>query len=166
LTKYTKADSFDLIVSVDVMEHILDDRKVFENFHKSLKENGVLLVSTPSDQGGSDVHDHDHDYENDGSTSFIDEHVRDGYGIEEIDEKLKTAGFSKVDAKYTYGTPGKISWKLLMKYPITLLNISKIFFLILPFYWIIVIPICLVLNYADTHGDHKTGTGLIVKAYK
>ena len=166
LTKYAKPNSFDVIVSVDVMEHILDDRKVFENVHLSLKENGILFVSTPSDQGGSDVHDHDHDHENDGSASFIDEHVRDGYGVEDITEKLKTAGFSKVEANYTYGTPGKISWKLLMKIPISLLNISKVFFILLPFYWIIVYPFCLILNYADTQGTHKTGTGLMVKAYK
>lgn len=164
LTQYVKADSFDVVVSVDVMEHILDDRKVFENFSKCLKPGGILFVSTPSDQGGSDVHDHGH--EHDGSASFIDEHVRDGYGVEEITEKLTTAGFSKVDVKYTYGSPGKISWKLLMKIPISLLNVSKIFFLLLPFYWIIVYPFCLILNYADTMGNHKTGTGLMVKAWK
>lgn len=165
LTQYVKENSFDLVVSVDVMEHILDDRKVFENFNKSLKKGGMLMVSTPSDQGGSDVHDHDHDHE-EGTASFIDEHVRDGYGIEDITEKLTTAGFSKVECKYTYGTPGKISWKLLMKYPISLLNFSKIFFLILPFYWIFIIPVSLVLNYFDTTGHHKTGTGLLVKAWK
>jgi SAM-dependent methyltransferase len=166
LTQFVQEDSFDMVVSVDVMEHILDDRKVFENFHKSLKTGGVLFVSTPSDQGGSDVHDHDHDHENDGSESFIDEHVRDGYGVEEIREKLSTAGFSKVETRYTYGRPGKISWKLLMKIPITLLNVSKVFFILLPFYWIIVYPFCLILNYADTHMTHKTGTGLMVKAWK
>jgi len=163
LTEFLQPESVDLIISVDVMEHILEDRKVFENFYKSLKSGGILLVSTPSDQGGSDVHDHDHE---EGSNSFIDEHVRDGYGVEEIKEKLTGAGFSKVEPKYTYGKPGKISWKLLMKIPISLLNISKIFFILLPFYWLITIPFCLLLNFADTRIEHTTGTGLIVKAYK
>ena len=40
------------------MEHIEEDVQVFKNFHQSLSEKGVLLISTPSDQGGSDVHDH------------------------------------------------------------------------------------------------------------
>ena len=40
-----------------------------------------LLISTPSDKGGSDVH-------NDDEESFIDEHVRDGYSIKDITEKL------------------------------------------------------------------------------
>jgi hypothetical protein len=117
------------------------------------------LISTPSDQGGSDVHD-EHD------TSFISEHVRDGYNIIEIEEKLKSAGFSKVLAKYSYGFPGKISWKLSMKYPIILVNASKLFFILLPFYYLVTFPFCLIFNFFDLIGKHKTGTGLIVKAWK
>ena len=51
------ANSFDLALSVDVMEHIVEDVEVFRNIHTSLKDGGMLLISTPSDQGGSDVHD-------------------------------------------------------------------------------------------------------------
>jgi 2-polyprenyl-3-methyl-5-hydroxy-6-metoxy-1,4-benzoquinol methylase len=159
LTKYRKNAVYDLILSVDVMEHIRDDVEVFKNFHASLKPGGMVLISTPSDQGGSDVHDHDHE-------SFIDEHVRDGYNMNEIQEKLKIAGFSKTEAKYNYGVPGKISWKLSMKYPITLLNISKLFFIVLPFYYLITFPFSLMLNYLDLKLTHQSGTGLIVKAWK
>jgi hypothetical protein len=67
---------------------------------------------------------------------------------------------------YSYGNPGKIAWKLSMKYPMLMLNSSKIFFLILPFYYIITFPISFVLNYLDTNMKHSTGTGLIVKAWK
>jgi SAM-dependent methyltransferase len=159
LTKYVNPGAYNLIISVDVMEHILDDVAVFKNFSSSLKPGGVLLISTPSDQGGSDVHE-EH------GESFIAEHVRDGYNINEIEEKLISSGFSKVVARYQYGTPGKISWKLSMKYPISMLNIGKAFFILLPLYYIITFPVSLLLNYLDVIGNHKTGTGLIVKAYK
>lgn len=159
LTKFRNENSYDLIVCVDVMEHIEEDVLVFENYHHSLKEGGMLLISTPSDQGGSDVHDDD-------ESSFIDEHVRDGYNIDEIQEKLRSVGFSKIDAKYGYGTPGKISWKLSMKYPMMMLNTSKLFFIVLPFYYLITYPFSFVLNFLDNIGTHKTGTGLIVKAWK
>ena len=159
LTTFQKPDFFDLVLSVDVMEHILEDVLVFKNMHASLKKGGMLLISTPSDQGGSDV-------SAEGDTSFIEEHVRDGYNIKEIEEKLKTAGFSKVSARYSYGNPGKISWKLSMKYPILMLGSSKLFFAILPFYYLIIYPIAYLLNYLDVNMRHKTGTGLIVRAWK
>jgi SAM-dependent methyltransferase len=164
LTKFSEPDKYDLVLCVDVMEHIEEDVKVLENYYKSMKKGGMLLISTPSDQGGSDVHDHDHDH--DGEGSFIDEHVRDGYGIDEIRDKMKKAGFSKTEAYYQYGTPGKISWKLSMKYPIIMLNVSYLFFIILPLYYLITFPVSLILNYLDVTKKHKTGTGLIAKAWK
>jgi SAM-dependent methyltransferase len=159
LTRLENQEEWDLVLSVDVMEHIEDDRTVFKGLYKGLKPGGVLLISTPSDQGGSDVH-HEHD------ESFIDEHVRDGYGAEEMDEKLRQAGFSDIQIKYSYGGPGKISWKLSMKYPILLVNFSKLFMLLLPFYYLLAYPFCYVLNMADVRREHKSGTGLIVKCRK
>ena len=159
LTTFVQQNSFDLALSVDVMEHILEDVKVFENIHASLKKGGMLLISTPSDQGGSDVNEED-------QTSFIEEHVRDGYNIKEIEEKLKRAGFNEVQAHYAYGTPGKISWRLSMKYPIKILSVSKLFFIVLPFYYLLTYPAAYILNYFDTVMKHTTGTGLIVKAWK
>lgn len=159
LTTFQRENTFDLALSVDVMEHILEDVLVFKNIYASLKKGGMLLISTPSDQGGSDV-------QGDGETSFIEEHVRNGYNIKEVEEKLKLAGFSKVEARYSYGTPGKISWNLSMKYPILLLGVSKVFFILLPFYYLLIYPLAFVLNYFDTKMTHPTGTGLIVKAWK
>ena len=159
LTKLEAKENYDLILSVDVMEHIEEDRTVFQHFYKALKPGGVLLISTPSDQGGSDVH-HDHE------ESFIDEHVRDGYGVADIDEKLREAGFSDIHIRYAYGKPGKISWKLSMKYPIQLVNFSKLFLILLPFYYLFTFPISYCLNRADVRREHETGTGLIVRCKK
>ena len=160
LTTYKHPDTFDMILSVDVMEHILADELVFRNFYSSLRKDGMLLISTPSDQGGSDVHDHEEE------ASFIDEHVRDGYNIIGIQEKLKRAGFTRTTARYDYGKSGQIGWRLSMKYPIQMLNTSKLFFILLPFYYILTFPFTLIFNWMDLVKQHKTGTGLIVKAYK
>ncbi len=159
LTTFTDPGKFNLILSVDVMEHIKEDEKVFRNFCTSLKENGILLISTPSDMGGSDVH-------GDEDSSFIDEHVRDGYNAGEIAEKLTKTGFRSVETKYTYGKPGSISWRLTMKYPVKMLNISYLFFIILPFYYLIFFPVSVILNFFDLCIDHKSGTGLLVVARK
>jgi SAM-dependent methyltransferase len=158
LTQLAAEETYDLVLCVDVMEHIEEDEQVFANFRRALKEGGQLLISTPSDQGGSDVHDHE------GEESFIDEHVRDGYNIDDIQEKLKKAGFDRTEAYFTYGKPGQMAWRLSMKIPILMLNVSKLFFVVLPFYYLITYPFALVLNWMDVRGKHEKGTGLIVKA--
>ncbi|WP_114777716.1 class I SAM-dependent methyltransferase [Botryobacter ruber] len=159
LVQLRQPNSYDLILSVDVMEHIEEDVAVFQNFYASLRSGGMLVISTPSDQGGSDVH-------GGSDTSFIEEHVRDGYNIQEIQAKLRKAGFRKVEARYSYGKPGQVSWRLSMKYPLLMLEVSKLFFVVLPFYYLFTFPVSLVLNWMDVNGKHETGTGLIVKAWK
>ena len=115
------------------------------------------------DQGGSDT-DHHHDEE--GVHGFIGEHVRDGYNSGELESKLLKAGFSKVESSYSYGKWGSVAWKLSMKYPIQLLGFSKIFYLLLPFYYLLLFPFCTFFNYLDVKGENPSGTGLLVKAYK
>ncbi|MBK8881228.1 MAG: class I SAM-dependent methyltransferase [Bacteroidales bacterium] len=159
LTALSDNNIYNIILSVDVMEHIEEDLRVFRNFYNSLQDNGVLLISTPSDQGGSDVH-------SDEEESFIDEHVRDGYSIKDITEKLSAAGFRNIETAYTYGKPGNLSWRLSMKYPIKMLNLSFLFFIILPFYYLAVFPLSVILNFFDLYKTHATGTGLLVTARK
>lgn len=159
LTTLDHREKYDLVLTVDVMEHISDDLSVFRNFSNALRPGGFLLVSTPSDKGGSDVHGKD-------DHSFIDEHVRDGYSISDIRCKLELAGFRTVEARYTYGRAGSISWRLSMKYPVKMLNSSYLFFIILPFYYLLVLPLCMILNLIDVSTEHQSGTGLIVTARK
>lgn len=168
VTKYQQPNTFDLVVCVDVMEHILEDEAALRCYSTSLKEGGMLIISTPSDQGGSDVHE-------EGEGSFIEEHVRDGYNIDDIRAKCLRNGFSKVEARYSYGAPGKISWKLSMKWPLLMLQatskwlhpaLAGLFFIVLPFYYLLAYPIAFVLNMADVRMMHSTGTGLVVKAWK
>jgi SAM-dependent methyltransferase len=159
LTTFVRPEKYNLVLCVDVMEHIEEDVQVLTNYCNSLKKGGMLLISTPSDQGGSDVHD-------DGETSFIEEHVRDGYGIDDMAQKLRTAGFERWDIRYSYGKAGRISWLLSMKYPMLMLNTSGVFYAILPIYYLVAYPIAFVLNAIDVRMNNSTGTGLIVKAWK
>ena len=41
LTSINHQNKFDLIVCVDVMEHIAEDQKVFKNFYSALKEGRI-----------------------------------------------------------------------------------------------------------------------------
>ncbi len=92
--------------------------------------------------------------------------MRNGYSVEEISQKLRKAGFERVETRYTYGSPGSIAWHISMKYPMMMLNLSKTFILLLPFYYIFTMPFALLLNLADLKMSHPSGTGLLVRAYK
>lgn len=170
LTEFVQEETFDLILAIDVMEHIANDQKVFENFFRSLRKKGVVIITTPSDKGGSDVKTHHPYHHSDDNAkanlSFIDEHVRDGYNMEEMRQKLAEQGFSDIQIFYTYGWPGKISWKLAMKYPMTMLGFSRWLVLILPVYFILLYWFILLLNFLDVRLKHASGTGLLVTAVK
>ncbi|HMN18815.1 MAG: class I SAM-dependent methyltransferase [Ignavibacteriota bacterium] len=153
LTVINHTDKFDLIVCVDVMEHIEDDRKVFENFYTALKKNGYLIINTPSIYGGSDVHDDDDE-------SFIGEHARDGYSKEELEAKLHPAGFATYQSKYTYGFWGDKAWRLGIKYPILMVNLSKLFLIILPLYYLLTFPFTFIMMWIDYKSNNKVGSGI------
>ncbi len=149
------ADAFDLALSVDVMEHIEDDRAVFRNVRATLKPGGLLLVNTPSDQGGSGVTEA-------GEESFIGEHVRDGYPLAELAEKLETAGLEVIEEVYTYGPVGSVAWRLLVKWPIQMLSASRWLAPLVAAYYIPAGPVGVALNAVDLRADNATGTGLLV----
>jgi SAM-dependent methyltransferase len=153
LTSINHQNKFDLILCVDVMEHIEDDAKVLKNFYSALKQGGYLLINSPSIYGGSDVH---HDEEE----SFIGEHARDGYSKEDLEAKLHPIGFKTHSSKYTYGFWGDKAWRLGIKYPMILLNVSKIFLIILPVYYLLTLPFTLLMMGLDFSGENKVGSGI------
>jgi SAM-dependent methyltransferase len=159
LLQINHENRFDLILCVDVMEHIHDDIKVFSNFYWALKRGGFLLINTPSIYGGSDVHSNEDE-------SFIGEHARVGYSQEDLENKLHPLGFMTYKCQYTYGFWGDKSWRLGIKYPMILLNISKIFFIILPIYYLITFPFTLLLMILDYNTKNKIGSGINFIAQK
>lgn len=153
LTSINHQNKFDLIVCVDVMEHIKEDVTVFRNFSNSLKKGGYLLINSPSIYGGSDVH-------KDEEESFIGEHARDGYSKEDLESKLHPLGFSTYKCRYTYGFWGDKAWRLGIKYPMILLTISKLFLLILPLYYLLTFPFTLFMMNLDFTTESITGSGI------
>jgi 2-polyprenyl-3-methyl-5-hydroxy-6-metoxy-1,4-benzoquinol methylase len=151
-------EAFDLVLSVDVMEHIEDDRAVFRNVERSLRPGGHFVVNTPSDQGGSDA-------EADGE-SFIGEHVRAGYAPAELQQKLEEVGMEVVEWTYTYGPLGSAGWRLLVKHPIRLLNTSWALAPLLAPYYAVAAPVGLALNALDVRARKTRGTGLLMVARK
>ena len=157
LTDLQSEGPFDLILAVDVMEHIADDEAVFEHFERVLRPGGHVIINTPSDQGGSDVQD-------EGDESFIGEHVREGYGRADLADKLRRAGLEPVKGLYTYGPYGSTAWRGLIKWPMQMLGATWASLLVLPLYYVAALPLGLLLNAADVEQDNERGTGLLMVA--
>ncbi len=159
LTRLKAEGPFDVILSVDVMEHIEDDEGVFHNFENVLAPGGFVLINTPSDLGGSGVQD-------DGDQSFIGEHVRDGYNVGDLTAKLQRAGLTTVRAQYTYGEFGSIAWRISIQIPMMMLSATWFSLLLLIPYYLIILPVAIVLNTLDVRTENESGTGLLLLAQK
>ncbi len=153
-------NSFDLILSVDVMEHVEDDQATFGEFHRVLKPGGVFVMHTPRIQSDAPEEAEDHDHWE------VGEHVRDGYRDSEATERLRKAGFDKVELVHGYGFPGQIAWTLLQRVPMTLLGRFKTVMLIPTFLYLLCIsPIALLMMWWDlSFLDHPQGGSLMVIA--
>ena len=151
--------SYDLAMAIDIAEFVENDEVMFENIQQALRPNGAMFLYT---------HLIDPDNPNKKKTRFklVEEQRRFGYTRQSLKEKLKNAGFGRVKIRTVFGFAGNLSWKLAILIPLRLLNLSMLLGLILPFYFLLLFPLLLLLNYIETHTGHLTGTALFVKAQK
>ena len=97
-------ENFDLIVNIDVLEHLSDHKLALRTFHQLLKAGGYLYVHVPQpDQkrifGRLKRWDHT-------------DHKREGFKAAELSAELTQIGFQVVDVKPTFGYLGKLAWEL------------------------------------------------------
>jgi ubiquinone/menaquinone biosynthesis C-methylase UbiE len=91
-----KANSFDSVVSGEVLEHLTDDKKAIEEFYRVLKKGGICVVSVPAKIDKWD---------------FVDEasgHVR-RYKKEELSDRFEEQGFKILNCFY-WGFPFTNFW--------------------------------------------------------
>ncbi len=159
LTQMRMQESFDLILSVETLTYIEDDDQVLRNYHHSLKAGGTIILWCPVCDKSKKVKELYYD-------SNAPHRVRNGYNPEKLISKLDKLGFVGGEYKKVYGRAGLLSRRLYALWPTRLLNISKVFSLILPFYYLVALPICLGLNIWDFLMPTKEGAFAIVKAFK
>ncbi len=82
-----EAEAFDLIVSSDCLEHIEDDQKALENWHRILKVEGRAIIFVPAFQFLWTKHDE------------VNHHFR-RYTKKELKRKCQEAGFTIVRSGY------------------------------------------------------------------
>jgi len=86
-----KSESFDLVISLDYLEHLEDDDLCLEEVHRVLKDNGQLILATPQTGRFFPLHR---------IRSLLGlklefyGHKREGYSLTTLQEKLEKSGFS------------------------------------------------------------------------
>jgi SAM-dependent methyltransferase len=159
ISEFKCKDAFDLCMSINLLNYIENDRQALRVMYDALKKPGMLLIFNSSN------------YADDNASKlnigvYNDKKYRNGYGILEMRQLLKEIGFSKVNARYVYGNPGILSWKMTTAWPTRMIKTSKLFFGILPFYTLICIPFVLICNFLDINMKHNKGKCILVRAFK
>lgn len=147
ITQTSDKTIYDLVVCIDVLEHIHDYGLVLENFSKLLKSRGYLYVHTPQPNQKrifNSLREWHHE-----------DHVHEGISKSELESKLKKLGFKIIVSKETFGFFGKLSWEL------NHLTLSKSFVLAG-----IIFPFLYVLGTLDLLFKNKDGLGIAVLTQK
>lgn len=147
ITKKQMKNKFNLVISIDILEHIHDYENVIKNFSYLLKREGYLYIHVPQPNQkrifkiSKDWHHNDH--------------VREGISKKKLSDTLKTQGFKLISSKETFGFYGKLAWE------INHFTLSKSFFLTGITY-----PFLYVLAQLDILNENKNGLGIAVLAQK
>lgn len=92
------ASEFDIVVTVEVLEHIKYDRRFLDEIYRILRKDGVLIVSVPYSDATTD---HSapvsswHDFQGKAVTLGVpgELHFRQGYNTDKLTSLLNLCGF-------------------------------------------------------------------------
>lgn len=156
LLKFTSEIKFDVIICIDVLEHIEEDQMVMKNLSACLNKGALFLMHSPSHFSKEDAGDED---------SFVGEHARAGYSKQEIDKKLMESDLLPEKIHYTYGKWGHRAWILSVKWPMLWFNKISLFAVFpLLVYYPVVMPFCLLMNLIDLYTKNEKGNGIYALA--
>lgn len=142
-----KKNYYDLIINIDVLEHIDNYELVLVNFSNLLRKGGYLYIHAPQPNQKrlfKSLRQWRHE-----------DHAHEGIIKNELEEKLKKLGFGIVLSKETFGFFGKLSWEL------NHLTLSKSFLIAGLLY-----PLLMVIANLDLWQNNKNGLSVAVLAKK
>lgn len=145
--------SADLIVSLDVLEHIEDDQTAMENMYTSLKPGGSLILTFPSVPQRKHLWLVARREKRLGITLEDSGHVRQGYEADATRERLGRIGFRTVDCRQTYGFWGTICFDIFFVLGDNSPN---------PVVFLLAFPWLMALAWLDVWFPSELGSGLLV----
>ena len=135
---------YDLVICIDVLEHIRNDSLVLRNISESLRPGGSLILHVPKDRKLAFRHFKK-------LRGFrIEDHVREEYRIEEILEKIERAGLKVNNLSYTQGWFGSLAWEIDL---FLVVHLRKLRYIVFPFLYLLIL--------ADVYGKNGNGNGFL-----
>lgn len=147
ISKTIKNETYDLIVIIDVLEHIDDYPDVLRNCYRLLRKNGILYIHVPQPNqkrifGSLRRWRHK-------------DHVRAGISKETLEKTLTKIGFKIIVSRETFGLFGKLAWEL------NHLTFTKNFVLAA-----LAFPFLYIISSLDPVWENKNGLGVAVLSKK
>ena len=107
LTKVCESKNYDFIFSIDVIEHIFPNLKVFSNIYNALEPGGIFYLAMPYEPGH--CHLLPRRYFKKYTSWAQKEHIGEQYNLRAISILLTQIGFNVIDARHTFGFWGKLA---------------------------------------------------------
>jgi SAM-dependent methyltransferase len=140
---------FDLVVSVDNFEHVEDDVTAMKRLWQALRPGGTLVAHVPAYERRWVLFGRRVNFD-------VPGHVRPGYRIDELAEKLRRAGFEIAEQGYTYGLTENFTNNI--SYAITGADQRN------KGLYAIVFPALLGLSYLGKFSSPSWGAGVLTRA--
>jgi 2-polyprenyl-3-methyl-5-hydroxy-6-metoxy-1,4-benzoquinol methylase len=145
-----EAPAYDLVISIDVLEHVPDDEGMLRRIATVLRPGGRLVLHVPLR----------HQLQKRVFPVFrnhtVDDHVRDEYLPEEIRQKVEAAGLSVQKMEAGFGFWGELSFEL-----------NNLFWgsrLVRNLTALLTLPASLVMGYMDASAHLQEGNSILLIA--
>jgi SAM-dependent methyltransferase len=141
LFELNEEEQYDLIYTIDVLEHIPGNLAIIKNLDRALRKEGILYIAMPNEKN------HRYLLPEKYFKEYIEwsskEHIGDQYSVKELAFILESLGYKILHARRTFGFWGEFAWELDMlmeKYR----NLKRLS-----------LPLLLVLCFLDTLWENK-----------
>lgn len=102
LFKYSAKNQYDIIVCLDVLEHIDNYKKILSLFNEWIKPNGKLILHVPSAPLIRYLTKNNLPHKSNKKQRLGDYHVREGFHFEKILRDIENVGFKVIYSRYTF----------------------------------------------------------------
>jgi ubiquinone/menaquinone biosynthesis C-methylase UbiE len=142
-----KKNYYDLVINIDVLEHLDNYELALKNFFKILNKNGYLYIHVPQPNQQrifSSFRKWQHE-----------DHVREGITKKNLENSLRKLEFRIVESRETFGFFGKLAWE------INHLALSRGFLLAG-----IIFPLLFIISKLDLVFKSRNGLGIAILAQR